>query len=76
MSPANSTNIASWLVIGAFFNFFVFRHQKGWWQRYNYVLLRHPGYRHPRFSAERGPEPAVPATCPTVLGVMGGSPVV
>ncbi|CAA6662912.1 unnamed protein product [Spirodela intermedia] len=38
MPPATPTNIASWLVTGAFFNFFVFRYRKRWWQRYNYVL--------------------------------------
>ncbi|CAM8905194.1 unnamed protein product [Rhodiola kirilowii] len=38
MPPATPTNIASWLVTGTIFNFFVFRLRKGWWQKYNYVL--------------------------------------
>ncbi|MQM14203.1 hypothetical protein Taro_047133 [Colocasia esculenta] len=38
MPPATPTNIASWLVTGTIFNYFVFRYRKGWWQRYNYVL--------------------------------------
>eukprot|EP00262_Sarcandra_glabra_P020063 TRINITY_DN7880_c0_g1_i1.p1 TRINITY_DN7880_c0_g1~~TRINITY_DN7880_c0_g1_i1.p1 ORF type:complete len:755 (-),score=78.99 TRINITY_DN7880_c0_g1_i1:289-2256(-) len=38
MPPATPTNIASWLVTGTIFNYFVFRYKKGWWQRYNYVL--------------------------------------
>ncbi|XP_043688801.1 oligopeptide transporter 3-like [Telopea speciosissima] len=38
MPPATPTNIASWLVTGAIFNYFVFRYRKGWWQKYNYVL--------------------------------------
>ncbi|THU49637.1 hypothetical protein C4D60_Mb06t11630 [Musa balbisiana] len=38
MPPATPTNIASWLITGTIFNFFVFRYRKVWWQRYNYVL--------------------------------------
>ncbi|KAG6480029.1 hypothetical protein ZIOFF_063506 [Zingiber officinale] len=38
MPPATPTNIASWLLTGTIFNYFVFRYRKGWWQRYNYVL--------------------------------------
>ena len=38
MPPATPTNIASWLVTGAIFNYFVFRYHKRWWQKYNYVL--------------------------------------
>ncbi|KAL4184768.1 hypothetical protein AMTRI_Chr10g2770 [Amborella trichopoda] len=38
MPPATPTNIASWLVTGMIFNYFVFRYNKGWWQKYNYVL--------------------------------------
>ncbi|XP_031492256.1 oligopeptide transporter 3 [Nymphaea colorata] len=38
MPPATPTNIASWLITGTIFNFFVFRYRKRWWQRYNYVL--------------------------------------
>ncbi|KAJ6823680.1 oligopeptide transporter 3 [Iris pallida] len=38
MPPATPTNIASWLVTGTIFNYFVFRYRKGWWQKYNYVL--------------------------------------
>ncbi|KAI5443141.1 Oligopeptide transporter 3 [Lathyrus oleraceus] len=38
MPPATPTNIATWLLTGMFFNFFVFRFHKRWWQKYNYVL--------------------------------------
>ncbi|KAL5818730.1 hypothetical protein ACOSQ4_022572 [Xanthoceras sorbifolium] len=38
MPPATPTNIASWLVTGAIFNYLVFRYKKRWWQKYNYVL--------------------------------------
>lgn len=38
MPPATPTNIASWIITGLFFNYFVFKYRKGWWQRYNYVL--------------------------------------
>ncbi|KAH7526070.1 hypothetical protein JRO89_XSUnG0067500 [Xanthoceras sorbifolium] len=38
MPPATPTNIASWLITGAIFNYFVFRYHKRWWQKYNYVL--------------------------------------
>ncbi|KAK9152399.1 hypothetical protein Syun_010708 [Stephania yunnanensis] len=38
MPPATPTNIASWLLTGTIFNFFVFRYRKEWWQKYNYVL--------------------------------------
>uniref|UniRef100_A0A804M423 Oligopeptide transporter 3 n=2 Tax=Zea mays TaxID=4577 RepID=A0A804M423_MAIZE len=38
MPPATPTNIATWLVTGTIFNYFVFRYRKGWWQKYNYVL--------------------------------------
>ncbi|KAL6009602.1 Oligopeptide transporter 3 [Asimina triloba] len=38
MPPATPTNIASWLVTGTIFNYFVFRYRKNWWQKYNYVL--------------------------------------
>lgn len=38
MPPATPTNIASWLITGTFFNYFVFRYRRGWWQKYNYVL--------------------------------------
>jgi OPT family oligopeptide transporter len=38
MPPATPTNIASWLVTGTIFNYFVFRYRKRWWQKYNYVL--------------------------------------
>ena len=38
MPPATPTNIATWLVTGTIFNFFVFRYRKAWWQKYNYVL--------------------------------------
>ncbi|KAJ8772907.1 hypothetical protein K2173_028084 [Erythroxylum novogranatense] len=38
MPPATAINYSSWIVIGTFFNFFIFRYKKSWWQRYNYVL--------------------------------------
>jgi hypothetical protein len=38
MPPATPTNIATWLVTGTIFNYFVFRYRMGWWQKYNYVL--------------------------------------
>ncbi|KAG6577408.1 Oligopeptide transporter 3, partial [Cucurbita argyrosperma subsp. sororia] len=38
MPPATPTNIASWLITGTIFNYFVFRYHKRWWQKYNYVL--------------------------------------
>ncbi|CAE6193065.1 unnamed protein product [Arabidopsis arenosa] len=38
MPPATPTNIASWLVTGTIFNYFVFNYHKRWWQKYNYVL--------------------------------------
>ncbi|WJX70346.1 Oligopeptide transporter 3 [Trifolium repens] len=38
MPPATPTNIASWLLTGMIFNYFVFRFHKRWWQKYNYIL--------------------------------------
>ncbi|XP_057970244.1 oligopeptide transporter 3-like [Malania oleifera] len=38
MPPATPTNIASWLLTGTVFNYFIFRYRKGWWLKYNYVL--------------------------------------
>ncbi|XP_034898206.1 oligopeptide transporter 3 [Populus alba] len=38
MPPATPTNIASWLITGTIFNYFVFRYRKRWWQKYTYVL--------------------------------------
>ncbi|XP_022929199.1 oligopeptide transporter 3-like [Cucurbita moschata] len=38
MPPATPTNIASWLITGTIFNYFVFRYHKRWWQKYNYIL--------------------------------------
>lgn len=38
MPPATPTNIASWLMTGTVFNYFVFRYHKRWWQKYNYIL--------------------------------------
>lgn len=38
MPPATPTNIASWLITGGIFNYFVFKYHKRWWQKYNYVL--------------------------------------
>ncbi|KAL3742331.1 hypothetical protein ACJRO7_017756 [Eucalyptus globulus] len=36
--PASPTNIASWIITGMFFNYFMLRYRKRWWQKYNYVL--------------------------------------
>ncbi|XP_075642837.1 oligopeptide transporter 4-like isoform X2 [Castanea sativa] len=38
MPPATTLNYTSWILVGTIFNFFVFRYQRNWWQRYNYVL--------------------------------------
>ncbi|XP_057854378.2 oligopeptide transporter 3 [Cryptomeria japonica] len=38
MPPATPANIASWILTGTIFNYFVFRYRKQWWQRYNYIL--------------------------------------
>ncbi|KAK4369682.1 hypothetical protein RND71_009157 [Anisodus tanguticus] len=38
MPPATPTNIASWLITGMIFNYFVFKYRKEWWKKYNYVL--------------------------------------
>ncbi|KAK6149630.1 hypothetical protein DH2020_017155 [Rehmannia glutinosa] len=38
MPPATPTNIASWIIAGTIFNYFVFKYRKTWWQRYNYIL--------------------------------------
>ncbi|KAH0716485.1 hypothetical protein KY290_006839 [Solanum tuberosum] len=38
MPPATPTNIASWLMTGMIFNYFVFKYRKEWWKKYNYVL--------------------------------------
>lgn len=36
--PATTLNYNSWILVGAIFNFFVFRYRKKWWQKYNYIL--------------------------------------
>ncbi|MCO5597883.1 hypothetical protein L7F22_051968 [Adiantum nelumboides] len=38
MPPATTVNYTSWLLVGTIFNYFVFKHHKRWWKRYNYVL--------------------------------------
>ncbi|KAJ9159243.1 hypothetical protein P3X46_024763 [Hevea brasiliensis] len=38
MPPATAVNYNSWIIVGTFFNFFIFRYRKQWWQRYNYIL--------------------------------------
>ncbi|KAJ7965863.1 Oligopeptide transporter like [Quillaja saponaria] len=38
MPPATTVNFNCWIVVGAIFNYFVFKYRKKWWQRYNYVL--------------------------------------
>ncbi|PHT57282.1 hypothetical protein CQW23_05768 [Capsicum baccatum] len=35
MQPATPTNIASWLITGMIFNYFVFKYRKEWWKKYN-----------------------------------------
>ncbi|KAI9177431.1 hypothetical protein LWI28_015163 [Acer negundo] len=38
MPAATAVNYNSWIIVGTFFNFFIFRYKKQWWQRYNYIL--------------------------------------
>ncbi|KAL6275336.1 hypothetical protein ACE6H2_018937 [Prunus campanulata] len=38
MPPARAVNYLTWLTVGIFFNFYVFRKYKGWWARHNYIL--------------------------------------
>ncbi|EPS74361.1 hypothetical protein M569_00394, partial [Genlisea aurea] len=38
MFPAAPLNFNVWIAIGTALNFFVFRHRKKWWRRYNYIL--------------------------------------
>ncbi|MCD7445784.1 oligopeptide transporter 4 [Datura stramonium] len=38
MPPATPLNFNSWIFFGILFNFFVFKYQRKWWQKYNYVL--------------------------------------
>ncbi|KAL6200628.1 hypothetical protein ACLB2K_030409 [Fragaria x ananassa] len=38
MPPARSVNYITWLAVGIFFNFYVYRKFKGWWARHNYIL--------------------------------------
>ncbi|KAE8056672.1 hypothetical protein FH972_013420 [Carpinus fangiana] len=38
MLPATPLNYNAWIIVGTFFNFYIFRYRKQWWQRYNYVL--------------------------------------
>lgn len=38
MPPATTLNFNSWIVVGLIFNYFIFKYQKKWWQKYNYVL--------------------------------------
>jgi OPT oligopeptide transporter protein len=47
MPRATPTNIASWLITGTIFNFFVFRYRKQWWKKYNYICsVSSTGCRH------------------------------
>ena len=39
MPPATPTNIASWITTEIILNYFEFKYRKGWWQKYNFVLL-------------------------------------
>ncbi|KAL2631236.1 hypothetical protein R1flu_015922 [Riccia fluitans] len=38
MPPATPVNFTSWFVVGFIFNYVIFKHRKGWWKRYNYVM--------------------------------------
>eukprot|EP00249_Psilotum_nudum_P013599 c24415_g1_i1 orf=321-2591(-) len=38
MPPATAVNFISWCTVGFIFSFVIFRYQKEWWQRHNYVL--------------------------------------
>lgn len=38
MPPARSVNYITWLAVGIFFNFYVYRKFKAWWARHNYIL--------------------------------------
>ncbi|OWM81378.1 hypothetical protein CDL15_Pgr007416 [Punica granatum] len=38
MPPARSINYTSWVIVGLFFNLYVYRRYKGWWARHNYIL--------------------------------------
>lgn len=38
MPPATPLNFNSWIVFAIIFNYFIFKYQKKWWQKYNYVL--------------------------------------
>jgi len=36
--PCNGTNLSSWFLVGAFFQWFMRRYHFRWWLRYNYPL--------------------------------------
>ncbi|PCH33323.1 OPT oligopeptide transporter [Wolfiporia cocos MD-104 SS10] len=38
MPPATGINYSSWLMVGAFFQWFMRRYHFRWWMRYNYIL--------------------------------------
>ncbi|KAL1319820.1 hypothetical protein HN51_064569 [Arachis hypogaea] len=38
MPPATAVNYTSWIVVGFFSGFVVYRYKPEWWQRHNYVL--------------------------------------
>lgn len=38
MPPARTLNFTSWVVIGLFFNLYLYQKYKGWWARHNYIL--------------------------------------
>ncbi|KAK4744442.1 hypothetical protein SAY87_010754 [Trapa incisa] len=38
MPPARTLNYTSWVVVGLFFNLYLYRKFKGWWARHNYIL--------------------------------------
>lgn len=38
MPPATVVNFTSWLIVGFISGFIIYRYQRVWWQRHNYVL--------------------------------------
>ncbi|KAK8966370.1 Oligopeptide transporter 7 [Platanthera guangdongensis] len=38
MPPATAVNLATWILVGFLSGFVVYRYQREWWQRHNYVL--------------------------------------
>ncbi|ERN13354.1 hypothetical protein AMTR_s00041p00121820 [Amborella trichopoda] len=38
MPPATAVNYTSWILMGFFSNFVLYRYRRDWWQRYSYIL--------------------------------------